>query len=166
MNIEKIILSGGCFWGVEHLIKSIDGIIDTEVGYIGGNEATAVYNAVKNGNTGHAESVLVSFNSNVITLEKVLECFFSIHDPTTLNKQGDDIGTQYRSCIHYFTVDQREVALKTIKKMESLYYKNGAIITEVVKASKFYKAEDYHQDYLIKNPMGYNCHFWRRKVDI
>lgn len=158
---ETAILAGGCFWGMEDIIRKIPGVIETEVGYTGGAIKNAGYDLVKTGATGHAESVRVVFDPNKLSYEKLLEWFFRMHDPTTKNQQGNDKGTQYRSAIFYTNEKQKDAAEVAIVKLE----KNGKwkrpIVTEIIKASDFYKGEDYHQDYLQKNPGGYTCHFLR-----
>lgn len=158
---ETAILAGGCFWGVEELIRQQPGVIRTEVGYTGGHTENPTYETVKKGTTGHAESILVEFDPAKTSYEALLKYFFTIHDPTTVNQQGNDRGSQYRSVIFYSGEEQK----KTAEKVKALVEKNGAwkrpVVTEIVPASKFYSAEDYHQDYLQKNPGGYTCHFAR-----
>ncbi len=160
-KIDQIIVAGGCFWGVEELIRKVPGVMDTEVGYTGGSLPNPTYETVKTGKTGHAEAVLIKFNSEDISLERVLELFFQLHDPTTLNRQGNDIGTQYRSAIFVHDEIQRQIA-ETVKLREE---KSGRwlhpVITTIEPLTKFYPAEDYHQDYLQRFPSGYNCHYWR-----
>ena len=137
-------------------------MIDTKVGYSGGTLKNATYNDVKKGDTGHAESVKVVFDPAKVTIEALLDHFFALHDPTTLNRQGNDIGHPYRSAIFFENDHQKEVALKKIKEWnESKKWKNP-IVTEVKKAGDFFLAEEYHQDYLVKNPNGYTCHFYRK----
>lgn len=161
MSTEKALLGAGCFWGVEQILRKIDGIIKTTVGYAGGELADPTYPLVCSGNTGHAEVVLVEFNPAVLSYENLLDIFFRLHDPTTLNRQHNDIGTQYRSVIFTYSEEQRKTALEVIKKVdESKVFKNP-VVTEVTPANEFYAAEDYHQDYLIKNPQGYMCHILR-----
>ena len=158
---DEIILAGGCFWGVEDLIRKIPGVIETKVGYSGGILKNATYQEVKKGTTGHAESVKIVFDPSKVTLEKLLDHFFTLHDPTTKNRQGNDIGSQYRSAIFFGNDQQKEVALKKIKDWNDSKKWKAPIVTEVTKASGFYDAEEYHQDYLVKNPGGYTCHFYR-----
>ena len=161
MSTEKILLGAGCFWGVEHILKKIEGIISTEVGYSGGRVKDPTYPLVCTGETGHAEVVLVEFDPSIISLEKVLDLFFRLHDPTTVNRQHGDIGTQYRSVIFYYTDEQKKIAQEVIHKLELTKTFKDPIVTQVLKASEFYPAEAYHQDYLIKNPDGYFCHILR-----
>lgn len=161
MRKEKVLLGAGCFWGVDHILKKIDGVLSTVVGYSGGDVQDPTYPMVCTGTTNHAEVVLVEFNSDIISFEKLLGIFFRLHDPTTLNRQHNDIGTQYRSAIFYFDEAQKNTALEIIKKIDDSGIFKNKIQTEVTKASEFYSAEDYHQDYLIKNPDGYMCHILR-----
>jgi peptide methionine sulfoxide reductase msrA/msrB len=158
---EYIVLAGGCFWGMEDLIKKEPGVIDTVVGYTGGNIPNANYEVVKTGTSGHAESVKIIYDPSVTNLSKILHFFFKIHDPTTKNRQGNDVGTQYRSTIFAKNDEQREVAKKVIQEVEALGRFKDPIVTTIEKESEFYLAEDYHQDYLTKNPGGYTCHFVR-----
>lgn len=159
---EEVILAGGCFWGVQDLVRKIPGVIDTKVGYSGGTLKNATYNDVKKGDTGHAESVKVVFDPKKLSFESLLDQFFSLHDPTTLNRQGNDIGAPYRSAIFYESDQQKEIALKKIKEWNESKKWEKPIVTEVTKASAFYLAEEYHQDYLKKNPNGYTCHYYRK----
>lgn len=161
MSTEKMILAAGCFWGVEDLLRKIPGVLNTEVGYTGGSENTAQYSQVKTGTTGHAEAVLIEFNPEQITYLSILDYFFRLHDPTTKNRQGNDIGTQYRSAIFYFNQTQKELASEAIKIAAASGRWKNPIQTEILEATNFYKAEDYHQDYLVKNPTGYTCHWLR-----
>lgn len=158
---ETATLAGGCFWGMEEILRKIPGIIETTVGYIGGTVANPSYKQVCTGKTGHAEAVEIIFNPEKISYEQVLGYFLRMHDPTTLNQQHNDIGTQYRSAIFYHSEEQR----KTAEKVKSEVDKSGKwkkpVVTEITKASAFYPGEDYHQKYLVKNPGGYNCHFLR-----
>jgi len=161
MTIQKAMLGAGCFWGVEHILKKIEGITNTSVGYSGGTVADPTYPLVCTGNTGHAEVVLVEFDPAVISYEKVLDVFFRLHDPTTLNRQHGDIGTQYRSVIFYFDDEQKRIAEEMIKKVDASHVFKNPVVTQVVAAGPFYSAEEYHQDYLVKNPDGYMCHILR-----
>lgn len=160
MMIEIALLAGGCFWGVEDLLRKVPGIVSTEVGYTGGQTEQPVYIQVKTGTTGHAEAVEIKFDSSKITYGEILDHFFQLHDPTTPNQQGNDIGTQYRSAIFFLSEKQKQIAEAKIKEWQPKWKK--PIVTEVVKASKFFSAEEYHQDYLIKNPGGYTCHYYRK----
>jgi peptide methionine sulfoxide reductase msrA/msrB len=154
-EFEEIILGGGCFWCVEAVFQGLDGIEKVNSGYSGGSTINPTYNDVSLGNTGHAEVVRLKYNSHKIKLEKILKIFFLIHDVTTLNRQGNDIGTQYRSVI-YFTKDSQEKIVKNfIKNIQSDYKKK--IVTEVKRLNKFYIAEDYHQRYFEKNPNQAYC---------
>lgn len=155
--MEKAILAGGCFWGVEDLFRNLPGILSTEVGYTGGNVPHATY---ENHGT-HAEAIEMTFDPAIISYQKILEFFFQIHDPTTRNRQGNDRGTSYRSAIFYLNEDQKKTAEKVIAAITASKKWPGPIVTEVVPASDFWTAEDYHQDYLQKNPGGYTCHYIR-----
>lgn len=157
MNIEKAILAGGCFWGVEDLIRKQPGVIKTVVGYTGGEVVNATYR--NHGN--HAEAIAVTFDADTITYRTLLEFFFQIHDPTTLNRQGNDRGASYRSAIFYLNDRQKETAAKLIEEMNASKKWPGAVVTEVVPAGDFWDAEEEHQDYLEKHPNGYTCHYIR-----
>ena len=161
MNTEKILLGAGCFWGVEHIIKKREGIIATKVGYSGGDVKDPTYPMVCSGTTGHAEVVLVEYNPVIISTVLVLDLFFRLHDPTTVNRQHNDIGTQYRSVIFYFNEEQKKIAEEVITKLNETKTFKDKVVTQVIAASEFYSAEDYHQDYLDKNPDGYMCHILR-----
>jgi len=158
---QTAILAGGCFWGVQDLIRKLPGVVDSEVGYTGGLTENPGYEQVKKGNTGHAESVRVTFDPKVISYEKLLDVFFTLHDPTTKNQQGNDLGSQYRSAIFFSSPEQKESALKKIKEWNDSKKWKKPLVTEVVAATPFYPAESYHQDYLVKNPEGYTCHYYR-----
>lgn len=162
-KIETAILAGGCFWGIENLFSKLDGVIKTEVGYTGGNVENPNYQLVSTGITGHAESVKISFDANKISYNKILKYFFSIHDPTQLDRQQNDIGSQYASIIFYLNPQQKLIAEDVIKEAHDKKIFNSAIKTRIVEAKKFYPAEDYHQKYLQKNPQGYNCHYQRHQ---
>lgn len=153
--MKTIYLAGGCFWGVEEYFSRIEGIVDTDVGYANGKKISPTYEQVCTGLTGHAETVYIKYNDSILPLESLLERFFRIIDPTLLNRQGGDIGNQYRTGIYYVDFDDLEIIKKVIEK-EQLKYKDP-IVTEVKELAFFYYAEDYHQDYLKKNPGGY-CH--------
>lgn len=159
--LEIAILAGGCFWGVEDIIRAVPGVVQTEVGYTGGRTENPTYETVKTGLTGHAEAIEVKFDPKKISYEDLLRLFFRLHDPTTLNRQGNDIGTQYRSAIFYENETQKKSAHKIITEVNQLGRWKKPIVTEVITASRFYPAESYHQDYLQKNPNGYTCHFLR-----
>ncbi len=158
---EVAVLAGGCFWGVEEILRSIPGVIDIEAGYTGGSLRNPTYEDVHTGRTGHAESVRVVFDPDKLSFEGLLGWFFRLHDPTTLNRQGNDVGTQYRSAIFYQNEEQRRVAEAFKAKVDASGKWKRPLTTEIVPASEFWLAEDYHQDYLQKNPGGYTCHFLR-----
>lgn len=158
---ETAILAGGCFWGVEDLIRDIPGVIKTRVGYTGGQVPNPKYELVKTGTTGHAESIKIIFNPSLVSFSQLLDFFFKMHDPTTVNRQGNDRGNQYRSAIFYTNDQQRITAEQKIKDWNEAHRWPAPIATEVTAASTFTDAEEYHQDYLIKNPGGYTCHYYR-----
>ena len=158
---ETALLAGGCFWGMEELLRAIPGVIETEVGYTGGLLANATYKEVKGGASGHAESVRIVFDPERLSYEKLLLEFFRMHDPTTANRQGNDVGSQYRSAIFYASDEQRQVAERVKARVDASGEWRRPVVTEIVAASDFWSAEDYHQDYLEKNPGGYTCHFLR-----
>ena len=155
--MEKSILAGGCFWGVEELIRNLPGIHKTVVGYTGGDVPDATY---RNHGT-HAEAIEIMFDPAILSYRKLLEFFFKIHDPTTLNRQGNDRGVSYRSAIFYGDETQKETAETLIADMEASGKWPGKIVTAVVRATDFWNAEAEHQNYLQKNPYGYTCHFIR-----
>ena len=155
--MEKAILAGGCFWGVEELIRNLPGIQSTVVGYTGGDVPNATY---RNHGT-HAEGIEILFDPEKLSYRTLLEFFFQIHDPTTLNRQGNDRGLSYRSAIFYEDEGQKETAHTLIKEMEVSGKWPGPIVTEIVPASDFWNAEEEHQAYLQKSPNGYTCHFIR-----
>ncbi|MHC4413976.1 MAG: bifunctional methionine sulfoxide reductase B/A protein [Planctomycetota bacterium] len=158
---ETATLAGGCFWGMEEIIRNIKGVIDTEVGYSGGSTSNATYRDVKTGKSGHAESVQIVFNPEVVSYTEILRWFFRMHDPTTLNRQGNDIGTQYRSAIFYHSKEQRQIAERVKKEVDEARKWSSPIVTQIVPAGDFWPAEESHQDYLQKNPNGYTCHWIR-----
>ena len=164
VKTETATLAGGCFWGVEELIRAIPGVLSTQVGYTGGTLKNAGYIQVKTGQTGHAESVKIEFDPSKVKYETLLEWFFRMHNPTTKNQQGNDIGSQYRSAIFYHSPEQRDAAERVIARVEKSGAWKKPIVTEVVAASDWYDAEEYHQDYLKKNPGGYTCHFIRDDI--
>jgi peptide-methionine (S)-S-oxide reductase len=157
MSIEKAILAGGCFWGVEELIRQQSGVISTVVGYTGGDVPNATYR----NHGSHAEGIEITFDSSILSYRELLEYFFMIHDPSTKNRQGNDIGTSYRSAIFYLDENQKEIAIDLISVLDASGKWPGKIVTEVVAATDFWNAEQEHQDYLQKNPYGYTCHFER-----
>jgi peptide-methionine (S)-S-oxide reductase len=154
-------LAGGCFWGVEELVRKLPGVIDTIVGYTGGTLAKPRYEDVKTGKTGHAESLEIEFDPERISYEEILRFFFRLHDPTTANRQGNDIGTQYRSAIFVHDAQQRETAEHVKKEVNDSGKWPRPVVTEIVDATDFWPAEDYHQDYLQRYPNGYTCHYVR-----
>ena len=159
---EIAILAGGCFWGMQDIIRKIPGVVSTEVGYTGGATDQPKYEQVKTGSTGHAEALKVIFDPENLSFETLLDLFFEMHDPTTANQQGNDIGSQYRSAIFFENDQQKKSALKKIKEWNDSGKWKKPIVTEVVPAKFFYSAEGYHQDYLEKNPGGYTCHYIRK----
>ncbi len=161
-KLEKATLAGGCFWGVEEILRKVPGIVQTRVGYTGGSVKDPTYEMVKKGSTGHAEAVEVLFDPSKICYEEILDLFFRLHDPTTLNRQGNDVGTEYRSAIFYHSEDQRTKAVEAKERAEKSNRWGGkSVVTEIVPAGKFYEAESHHQRYLEKNPGGYSCHYIR-----
>jgi peptide methionine sulfoxide reductase msrA/msrB len=158
---EVAVFGAGCFWGVEEIIRNIPGVINTTVGYTGGTVPDPTYPMITTGKTGHAEAIQVEFDPDRVSYADILDYFFRLHDPTTLNRQGNDRGTQYRSVIFYQDEQQKEVAEKKKEEVDSSGKWGNPIVTEIVSASPFYPAEEYHQDYLQKNPGGYMCHFLR-----
>jgi peptide-methionine (S)-S-oxide reductase len=157
MSTQTAILAGGCFWGVEELIRALPGVTETRVGYTGGDVRNATY---RNHGT-HAEGIKVEFDPNVLSYRKLLEFFFQIHNPTTRNRQGNDIGASYRSAIFYLDEEQKNTAEELIGELSAAGIWPNPIVTEVVPASDFWDAEEEHQDYLQKHPNGYTCHFIR-----
>jgi len=164
MNTERAILAGGCFWGMQELIRHMKGVISTRVGYSGGDVANATY---RNHGT-HAEAIEVIFDPAKLSYRELLEFFFQIHDPTTKNRQGNDTGLSYRSAIYYTSPEQEKIAEDTIADVEASGLWPGKVVTEVEPAGDFWEAEPEHQDYLQHYPSGYTCHFarpgWRLPV--
>jgi len=156
-HVELATLGGGCFWCLEAVFLGLKGVRKVESGYSGGTAVDPTYGQVCSGTTGHAEVVQVSFDPNMISFKELLEIFFSIHDPTTLNRQGADVGTQYRSAIYYHTPDQKVVAERTIKEMGTSGTWKTPVVTEIAPFQVFYKAEEYHQDYYRNNPEQMYC---------
>ena len=154
---EKAILAGGCFWGMQDLIRKRDGVLSTRVGYTGGDVPHATY---RNHGT-HAEAIEVTFDPDTLSYRDLLELFFHIHDPTTLNRQGNDVGTSYRSAIFYADEAQRATALETIADVDASGLWPGKVVTELAPAGPFWEAEPEHQDYLVRYPNGYTCHYPR-----
>lgn len=154
---ERAVLAGGCFWGMQDLIRRLPGVTGTRVGYTGGDVENATY---KNHGT-HAEGIEITYDPSQTSYRKLLEFFFQIHDPTTVNRQGNDLGMSYRSAIYYVDEDQKAVALDTIADVEASGLWPGKVVTEVEPVGAFWDAEEEHQDYLVKHPNGYTCHFPR-----
>jgi peptide methionine sulfoxide reductase msrA/msrB len=154
-------LAGGCFWGVQELIRQLPGVIETTVGYTGGSTDHPGYEQVHTGRTGHAEAVQIVFDPKVTSYETILRYFFRLHDPTTPNRQGNDVGTQYRSAIFFHDEEQRRIAERVKAEVDKSGKWPAKVVTQIVPASKFYPAESYHQDYLQKHPDGYTCHYLR-----
>jgi peptide-methionine (S)-S-oxide reductase len=157
MTEQRAVLAGGCFWGMQDLIRKRDGVISTRVGYSGGDVPNATY---RNHGT-HAEAIEVIFNDDVLSYRDLLELFFQIHDPSTLNRQGNDRGVSYRSAIYYENEDQKAVALDTIADVNASGIWPGKVVTDVEPVGDFWEAEPEHQDYLERIPNGYTCHFPR-----
>jgi peptide methionine sulfoxide reductase msrA/msrB len=155
---QKATIAGGCFWGMEELIRQLPGVIDTTVGYTGGD----VKNATYRNHEGHAEAIEIEFDPSKTSYEQILEFFFKMHDPTTLNRQGNDIGTSYRSAIFFHNDEQRQIAERVKAKVDKSGAWKRPVVTEIVPAKEFWTAEEYHQDYLRKNPGGYTCHYVRK----
>ena len=156
-NTETAILAGGCFWGLEELVRKRDGVISTRVGYTGGDVPNATY-----GNHGtHAEAIEIVFDPDVTSYRDQLEFFFQVHDPTTKDRQGNDIGKSYRSAIYYLSNEQKQIAEDTIADVDASGIWPGKVVTEVEPAGPFWEAEPEHQDYLQRYPNGYTCHFVR-----
>ena len=158
---DVAVLAGGCFWGMEEILRDIPGVIDTEVGYTGGQVESPNYEIVHRGTSGHAEAIRVTFDPQRVTYAEILATFFRMHDPTTPNRQGNDTGSQYRSAIFYADEAQREIAERVKAEVDRSGKWGKPIVTEIVPAGQFYPAEGYHQDYLEKNPGGYTCHYLR-----
>lgn len=161
MTIERATLAGGCFWGVEELIRDLPGVVETSVGYCGGELPRPTYGDICSGTTGHAEAIDIHFDSTKITYQEILHFFFKIHDPTTLNQQGNDKGSQYRSAIFVHHSLQEKEALKVIEQVNKLKRFTKPIVTTIENFKEFWTAEEEHQDYLQKYPQGYNCHYIR-----
>jgi peptide methionine sulfoxide reductase msrA/msrB len=161
-TLETAILAGGCFWGMEEIIRQVPGVIETQVGYTGGKTAHPTYEDVHTGATGHAEAIRVVFDPAKVSYDDLLEkWFFRMHDPTTPNRQGNDRGSQYRSAIFVTSPEQRKVAEQAKARAQASGRWKSPIVTEIVEAGAFTPAEDYHQKYLEKNPGGYTCHYVR-----
>jgi peptide-methionine (S)-S-oxide reductase len=161
VKVETAILAGGCFWGMQELLRGLEGVESTEVGYIGGVIPNPTYELISSGLTNYAESIKVNFNPQKISYEKILKFFFTIHDPTTIDRQENDVGSQYRSEIFYLNDEQKRVAESVIAQANASGVFKKPVVTRVSKAETFYPAEEYHQNYLKKNPYGYTCHHVR-----
>ena len=148
-------LAGGCFWCLDAAFRMVRGVDQVESGYAGGNTENPSYEEVGTGNTGHAETIRIVFDNQYISYKEILEIFFALHDPTTLNKQGNDVGTQYRSAIFYLDEDQKKIAEDILIEVSRIW--EDKVVTELVKLDKFYRAEEYHQDYFNKNPESGYC---------
>ena len=157
MSQERAVLAGGCFWGMQDLIRKLDGVVSTRVGYSGGDVANATY---RHHGT-HAEAIEIVFDPARISYRKLLEFFFQVHDPSTRNRQGNDVGTSYRSAIFYTSDEQKRVAEDTIADVDASGLWPGRVVTEVAPVGPFWQAEPEHQDYLERIPGGYTCHFVR-----
>lgn len=153
--MKEIYLAGGCFWGVDEYFSRLDGVVDTESGYANGDKENPSYEEVCRGTTGHTETVYIKYKEDIISLEEILERFWRIIDPTLLNRQGGDIGNQYRTGIYYVDNEDLQIINKSLEEEKKKYKK--AIVTEIMELKSYYPAEEYHQDYLKKNPSGY-CH--------
>ena len=154
MKTKKAYFAGGCFWGMEELFRGIEGVLDTEAGYTGGDNENPTYEH----HPGHVEALEIAYNPDEVSYEELLDFFFRIHNPTTLNRQGNDFGTSYRSAIFYTTNEERSEAERFIERVNEGGRFEDSVVTTLEPFKVFYKAEEYHQDYLQKNPGGYTCH--------
>ena len=159
MTTERAVLAGGCFWGMQDLIRKLPGVQSTRVGYTGGSVANATYR----NHEGHAEAIEINFDPTRTTYRDLLEFFFQIHDPSTRNRQGNDVGSSYRSAIFFTSDEQKNVAADTIADVDASGIWPGKVVTELVPEAEFWEAEPEHQDYLVRRPNGYTCHFVRPK---
>ncbi|MEP0765188.1 MAG: peptide-methionine (S)-S-oxide reductase MsrA [Fimbriimonadia bacterium] len=157
MRSQVATFAAGCFWGVEEAFRRVQGVLDTEVGYTGGTVANPTYHEVCSGRTGHAEAVRVTFDPSVVSYSELLDLFWGIHDPTTPNRQGPDIGSQYRSAIFFHSPEQEQEARASLQSQEASGRFGRPIVTQIEPAQEFYRAEDYHQQYLAKRGLG-SCH--------
>jgi len=159
VNTQQATFAAGCFWGVEAAFRHIDGVLETQVGYTGGNVPDATYRMVCSGRTNHAEAVRVTYDPDKVSYAELLDAFWSSHDPTTVNRQGPDVGSQYRSAIFFHDAEQEQLATASLKEVESSGVFKRKIVTQIVPADTFYPAEDYHQQYFEKQGMdGESCH--------
>ncbi len=156
-NLKKAYIAGGCFWGMEDLFRVRPGVIDTEVGYIGGENDNPTYQ----NHPGHAEGMEITYDANTTSFKELLDYFFRMHDPTTVDRQGNDKGSSYRSAIFIQNEEEEQAAKEVIQLVDDSKKWPGKVVTTLEPISKFWVAEDYHQDYLVKNPNGYTCHFER-----
>lgn len=159
--MNKIVLAGGCFWGMEELFRKLPGVTGTRVGYTGGHLVNPTYDDTHDSKSGHAEAVEISYDPAKTSLKRILQFFFQIHDPSTPNRQGNDRGTQYRSAIFYANAEEKKVAEEVIAAVDASGKWPGKVATTLEPAAVFYNGEDYHQNYLQKHPDGYTCHFIR-----
>ncbi len=165
-KIGKVAFGGGCFWCTEAVFLILKGVVAVTPGYSGGNTENPTYEQVSSGRTGHAEVILVEYNSEIISFEKLLEVFFDSHNPTEMNRQGNDVGTQYRSVLLYTTIEQKSMAESYIKKLSDSHKYKKTIVTEIILLEKFYPAEEYHKEYYMKHPNeGYTMAIIKPKVD-
>ncbi len=160
-STEIAILAGGCFWGMQDLLRKLPGVLATRVGYSGGSAPNATYESLKSGRSGHAEAIEITFDPAQLSFREVLAAFFQIHDPTTADRQGNDRGSQYRSAIFYTSAAQEQTAHAVIAEVEASGQWPGKVVTEVAAFGAFWLAEPEHQDYLERYPNGYTCHFPR-----
>ena len=154
MQTKSMVVAGGCFWGLEDLIREVEGVVDTEAGYCGGENANPTYEH----HPGHAEAVAITYDPEVTSYKRLLDFFFQIHNPTTLNQQGNDRGTSYRSAIFYSNEEEKQIAQEMIDIVNESERWPDPVVTTLEPLTRFWPAEDYHQDYLVKNPGGYTCH--------
>lgn len=159
---ETATFAAGCFWGSEEFFRKVPGVLKTQVGYTGGKTANPKYDQMHDGSTGHAESVEIVFDPSVVSYQSLMDRFFKMHDPTTLNRQGNDEGSQYRSAIFYNSEKQKAEAMAFKAKVEKSGAWKKRVVTEITQAQKFWPAEEYHQKYLVKNPGGYDNHYLRK----
>jgi methionine-S-sulfoxide reductase len=162
-DLQVAILAGGCFWGMEEMMRGLAGVVKTEVGYTGGSIANPNYELVKSGISGHAEAVKITFDANQVSYQKLLKYFLAIHDPTQVNGQGNDIGNQYRSEIFYLDLNQKMVAENVLAEARKSGVFKKSLATKISGADQFFLAEEFHQNYLGKNPGGYTCHYFRKE---
>jgi len=160
-KLQVVYLAGGCYWGMEELFRNIPGVIETKVGFCGGHIANVAYREVTTGTTGHAETLMVTFDEEQTTLSHLLFEFFRIHNPTKINQQGNDIGTQYRSAIFYTDLEQKRIAEEVVSAVNDSNEWKAPVVTEITPFKNFYPAEEKHQKYIMKFPEGYTCHFRR-----